>query len=656
MLESTVPLELRLLGEVRVVRAGTPCPLPRSRKARALLAYLALHERPVSRDELCRLLWSDPSDPRAALRWTLSKLRPTIEGSGGRVIATEGEFVGLDHAVLEVDLLKLQRLLAADPDVATLLRANQCLAEGCLEGLDDAGTTEFQLWLDQVRGDARSLRRYVLSELVASHEVSDGLTFARQRAALDPLHTGSNLDLLRLLLRTEGRSAAQSTMTRMREQYRADGMSEGELVAGWRAMCAAPVALVVDGDDEAEVPALPERPSLAVLGFRDLGGHERGALLARGLSTDLTSRLARLSHLFVVARASAERMATREMAPREVGRLLGVRYLIEGTTQRSGQQVRVTAALLDAGSGCEIWAEHFDRPIQDLFALQDEVIGDLVAAIDPVIERAEMERALRAPTGHLSAWECYHRGLWHCFRFTSTDTEVAHRLLTRAVQLDPRFSRAYAGLSFTHYSRAFLNVVPRAGDEVQHAIEFAQQAIEVDSQDSMGHWCLGRALFLAHSHDAALAAIDRSLVANPNFAQGFYAKGFIGVHAGLDVESLDPLAQAQRQSPFDPLLFAIRGTRALSYANLGRFEEAARCAGRAVQEPNAHFHIRAIQAACLELAGQHVPATEAARLVLLSDPNYSVELFQRSFPHRDDGHREPLLAAMSRAGLPRATR
>jgi len=174
-----------------------------------------------------------------------------------------------------------------------------------------------------------------------------------------------------------------------------------------------------------------------------------------------------------------------------------------------------------------------------------------------------------------------------------------------------------------------------------------------DARDSMGYWCLGRALFLSREHGQALGALERALKATPNYAQGHYARAFVAVHAGQDELAMPALEQAQRLSPFDPLLFAMKASRAVSFANRGYYDDAASWAVQATHEPNAHFHIHAIAAGCLELAGRSAEARDNARRALRRQPAYSLAVFQRSFPHQDEHSREPMLAAMVRAGIPR---
>ena len=367
----------------------------------------------------------------------------------------------------------------------------------------------------------------MLNEQAAHAADADvALATARKRVALDPLDTDANTRLLAHAVEVDGPARARAALEDMRARYRAEGLSDHALVASWR------------GLETADALALPDQPSVAVLGFTDLGGHEGGPVLAEGLAADLTLTLGRLRGLFVTARASAARFATRSGDLSHVGRLLGVRYLVHGTTQRLDRRVRVTVTLSDGLREQVLWNERYDRPLDDLFSVQDDVSAAIASAIEPEIARAEAERTRWKAPEDLSAWECYHRAMWHCFHFTAPDTEQAHRLLQRALKLEAGFARAHAGLSFVHYSRAFLDAVPAPDVEIEKALDHGRQSVELDPRDAMGHWTLGRALFLAREHEPALQAVSRSLLANPNFAQGHYALGFIHVHAGSATDAL----------------------------------------------------------------------------------------------------------------------
>jgi len=656
-------IEIRLLGDMQVLVDGEPVELPRSRKTRALLAYLALRERGVRRDDLCGLLWDNPSDPRAALRWSLTKIRSIPHFADESVLRTDKESVWVDHDKVAVDAALIRSNLTENAGQISdqeLLNVEQSFGPNMLPGLEDVGGVEYQLWLESARNSLIELHGSVINELLGRTSVSatDRLRLTGRRVALAPLDDKANIVYLREVLKKDGIRSARDALDRVRENYKAERQSDLPLVAAWRQLTETKEqeadVIITASADQSEIIAIPDKPSVAVLDFTVVGSHPDGGVLANGLAVDLNSRLARLHNLFVIARASSAKLSASQLSLHEIGAKLGVRYLVSGSTQREKKRVRVTVTLLDANDESEVWSEHYDRPVDDLFDVQDDITGAVVAAIEPAIERAEMQRTLMKPPNNLTAWEYFHRGLWHCFRFMPEDNEIAHQLFAKAIALDPYFSRAHAGLSFTHYSRAFLNSTPDVDAEIRRSLEAGRASVSFDSQDSMAHWSLGRALFLSRQHDEALASIDQALLVNPNYAQGHYAKGFVGIHAGADEASLNYLDAAQRLSPFDPLLFAMKSSRGMSLANQGNHDEAVAWAIRATHEPNAHFHIYAIAAACLKLAGREADASNNATWALQRRPDYTVEVFQRSFPHKDEEHRRPLLDALEAAGIPRA--
>jgi TolB-like protein len=410
----------------------------------------------------------------------------------------------------------------------------------------------------------------------------------------------------------------------------------------------APVQPEAAVQESIAAPTVLGKPSVAVLGFEDIG--EPG-VLSVGLAADLIGRLSRLAGLFVIARASSMQFRPGGTSFSEVGRKLGVRYLVQGTVQRHGKRIRLHVELVEAEQGRQVWSESYDRARDDLFLLQDELADAVVSALEPAIERAEYERASLKPPESLDAWENYHMALWHSFRFTAEDTLRANDYLKRALAEDPRFSRAHAAMSLVHFSRAFLDASADPGQDIAAALASAEQSVGLDGRDAMGHWSLGRAQFLSQQHDLALDSIDRALQVNPNYAQGHYARGFVGFHAGEDEQTLLELDTARRLSPFDPLMFAMTSSRAMTLALGGQVEEGAQLAVSATQQPNAHFHIFAIAAACLEMAGQHERAMEQMAKAKARHPGYSVEVFFRSFPHKLAARRQLLDASLRRAGL-----
>lgn len=669
-------IEIQLLGPMTVRVDGNIRELPKSRKTRALLALLALEPKPHTRAALCEWIWPDTSDPRAGLRWSLTKLRDVLPAGSAELIDANRESVSINWSAVHTDVARVTRLLESpdDADVETLVAYEDRFERGPLAELDTGATSEFEIWLEAQKETINRLHQQILEVLIerltaAGDAESDAmaLDYAREQVTLDPLDHGANVQLLQLLFRLHGQQEAQATLERMRQRLGEAGLPDGELLNAWRKIPTAavdqdptpateqrvqlelpPAALI----DPTSHRPLPSRPSVAVLPFEDLGHHTSGGVLAQGIAVDLNARLSQLKSLFVIARASAARFSLAQQDASTIGRSLGVRYLVHGTTQRTEDRIRVTVNLIEAEQGAELWSDRVDRPIGDLFEVQDDLANQIVSALEPQIDQAEMERVRLLPTESLDAWECFHRAMWHSFRFTADDNALALGLFKRALEQDPQFSRAYAGLSFNHFSRAFLNAADDIPAEIAQALSCAEQAVSFDGRDAMGHWALGRARLLNREHDLALDALDRSLTANPNYAQGHYARAFISIHADRAPQAIPDLEMATRLSPFDPLLFAMTSCRGISVAVQGQYEEAAEWATRATQEPNAHFHIYAIAAACLALSGREDTAADYGRQALARNPNFRIANFRQSFPFQEAEHDALFTDALTRAGLP----
>ena len=665
-------VEIQLLGPMTLRVDGEARALPKSRKTRALLALLALEPQAHARSALCEWIWPDTADPRAGLRWSLTKLRELLPESDIELLETNRDSVGIDWTQVQTDVAAVTELLTApdEVDLDTLIAYENRFERGPLSELDTGATSEFEVWLDAQRDAINRLHQRVLGVLIRRLTETGGpdaqamaLDYAREQVTLDPLDHDANVQLLQALFSQQGQPEAQSALERMRKRMTDAGLGDAELLNAWRRIAGSPPAgqpapVVVEAAANASAELLrplPSKPSVAVLPFEDLGHHASGGVLAQGIAVDLSARLSQLPSLFVIARASAARFSLAEQDAGSIGRQLGVRYLVHGTTQRTDERIRVTVNLIDAEQGAELWSDRVDRPVGDLFEVQDDLANEVASIVEPQIDQAEMQRARLLPTENLDAWECFHRAMWHIYRFTADDNLLARGLLQRALEQDPQFARALAGLSFNHFSRAFLNASDDVPGEIAQALKFAEQAVSYDGRDALGHWALGRARFLNREHDLAVDALDRALVANPNYAQGHYARGFIGALSGLARETLPDLDMAQRLSPFDPMLFAILSSHGLSLAVQQKFDDAADWTVRATQEPNAHFQIYALAAACLSLRGDDEKAAAYAQQVLARHPEFSISVFERSFPTKHPEHSKLLTGAMARAGLPGAS-
>jgi tetratricopeptide (TPR) repeat protein len=253
-----------------------------------------------------------------------------------------------------------------------------------------------------------------------------------------------------------------------------------------------------------------------------------------------------------------------------------------------------------------------------------------VASIAHEIEMVERNRAILKPPSSLDAWEAHHRGLWHMYRFSKTDNERARQFFAQAVELDPTFARAYAGLSFAHFQNAFLGW-KKAGPEIDRAYAAAGKSLMVDDSDPAAHWAMGRALWLRGDQDQSITELERAVDLSPNFATGHYTLAFVHSQTGDPHAAISSSDHSRNLSPFDPMLFAMLGARALSLARLGQYDDASEWAKKAAARPNAHQHIMAIAALSLSLAGRVDEANEYKRKIRERVPNYAMADFLAAF-------------------------
>jgi TolB-like protein/Flp pilus assembly protein TadD len=392
------------------------------------------------------------------------------------------------------------------------------------------------------------------------------------------------------------------------------------------------------------VSAAARRASVAVMPFTDRTGYPGGC--ADGLAHDVITRLAKLRSLFVIAQGTVFALHERCVGAEEAGRTLNVDYIVTGSVQRQSKRFTVAVELAETRTARIAWAEVFDHSLDDAFLVLDEIGNRIVASIAGEIEAIERNRAILKPPSSLDAWEAHHRGLWHMYRFDKADNDRARHFFEMAVSLDPTFARAYAGLSFTHFQNAFQGWAEREG-ETDRAFETAGQSLMADDRDPTAHWAMGRALWLRGRQDQSVAELERAVDLSPNFALGHYALAFVRSQAGDAQAAIGSSDHSRHLSPFDPLLFAMLGARAMALVRLGRLEEAADWAVKAAARPNAHAHILAIAAYSLALAGSLDEARSYVAAIHKTRARYSVDDFLRAFRFEPNG------AALFRKGAKR---
>jgi DNA-binding SARP family transcriptional activator/TolB-like protein len=648
------PLQLQLLGPLVASRGGTLLALPSSRKVRALAAYLALATHELSRSHLCELLWDLPNDPRGELRWCLSKLRGVLDEPGRPRLLAHGDALRLDLADCCVDALQVAHTLQSGITLldASALRALAARFRGdFLEGLEIPRSAAYSAWLTAQRRRFRAAHVAVLERLAHAlpRASAEAITTIEAWLRLAPFDARAHEHLFDALAEGGRLREGDEHLAATARQYEAEGQDWALIGHGWRAAKqrhAAPtgmgtpliVAARTTGTIELAPPPPSRRASLAVMPFTDRG---RGATmrggLGDGLAHDIITRLAKLRSVFVIAQGSVFALDERQVGAEDAGRRLNVDYVAGGSLRHeTGGRVSVTVQLTETRSARVLWAEVFTGKQGDTLGWLDEIGDRIVAAVAGQIEVAERNRAILKAPNSLDAWEAHHRGLWHMMRFNREDNEQARHFFTTAVQLDPSFARPHAGLSFTHFQDAFLGWADRDA-AVEAAYRTASLGLMADDLDPAAHWALGRAQWLRGQITESVAELDTCVDLSPNFAHGHYTLAFVHSQSGDPHAAIRASDHSRALSPFDPLLFAMMGSRAMALMRLGQHDEAADWAVKAAARPNAHVHIQSLALHCLTLAGRPQEAQTIAAAIQRAHPGYGVEAFLAAFRYGADG-------------------
>lgn len=393
-----------------------------------------------------------------------------------------------------------------------------------------------------------------------------------------------------------------------------------------------------------QLPSASVKPSLAVLPFDNLSGDPAQAYFSDGVSEDLITELSRFRDLVVLARQSSFALRGQAHDAVEIGRRLGVRYLLEGSVRRAGDRVRVTAQLIDAGSGAHVWAERYDRALDDIFAVQDEVVATIATTLVGRIEAAGRERARRQPTADLAAYDLVLRGMDRLAAYGPQANADARALFEAAIAHDPGYAVAHAYTAMAIFNQ---NWSEEADASLERALEHAERAVALDPGDSRCHRILGLTLLVARAFERADAHSQRSLALNPNDAHAAVFRGFLLACLGHADEAVPLIQRAIDRNPFSPDYFWTILACALQAA--GRHEEAVAAFAR-VPEAGLHHNVR--QAACYARLGDAAAARRRVEQVLAAQPAFSTATWLARVPIRAEADRQRLLAELLAAGLP----
>ncbi len=396
--------------------------------------------------------------------------------------------------------------------------------------------------------------------------------------------------------------------------------------------------------------SLPDRPAVAVLPFDNMSGDREQEYFSDGISEDIITALSKLRWFFVIARNSSFTYKGKPVHMRQVAAELGVRYVVEGSVRRCGDRVRITAQLNDTATGSHIWAEHYDRDLTDVFAVQDEITDAIVTAIEPRIYAAENFRSRRKAPNSVDAWDLVMRALSHHWRVTRPDSLAAQALLERAIAIDPHYGQALALFATNHMFGVHLGWtdLAKAAPVAERA---ALAAIAADSEDAWAHTALGSVYFSTRRLDHSLAEFELALQLNPNFslAQGYYALALC--YSGRWTDAYAATQRAIRQSPRDPSSAIYYGVAAYAQFVGRNYQEAIALAREATRQRGDLTGAYRVLTVAAGMTGQIELARSALAELRRTQPNISLAWIATQLPWKNEADREHYLEGFRRAGL-----
>jgi len=401
---------------------------------------------------------------------------------------------------------------------------------------------------------------------------------------------------------------------------------------------------------QAPAPAVPQKPSIAVLPFTNMSGDAEQEYFSDGMTEDLITDLSKISALFVIARNSSFAYKGRLVKVQEIGRDLGVRFVLEGSIRKSGNRVRITAQLIDAESGGHLWAERFDRDLTDIFATQDEVVEKIVRALAVTLTQGEEKRLGRRGTDNVAAYEAVLRARELLGAATRETVAQARAMYQRAIELDASYAVPHAGLAATAVSDYVSDWADDPGAELDQAERWARRALKLDESEPFAHMALGHVLLWRRDHDGALAEFRSMIALDPNFAQGHSATGLALMYAGRAAEALEAFALSKRLDPHYPSIVL----HYLAQANfsLGNYGTAAKQLLERIARTPGTDSSRMMLAACYGHLGRVEEARAAWAELLKVNPDFSLEQRERVLPYKDPRDFARIADGLAKAGLP----
>ena len=640
-------MELKVLGcfEIR-----DKCGLIdlRAKKAGALLAYLAVeHERLISREQLATLLWGGTGDERARhnLRQSLSKIRRTC----GSIILSSGDSLAIDCKACTIDVVEFGRLARSDnPD--TLADCLDLYRGDLLDGPQPRGL-EFEEWLRDARERLRRVACDAIDRLtdilISQQRNSEAMEVLDRRLGMDPACEPAHRKLMELLASGGRRSDAlrqyQACIDALERELGAEPSSETQ---------AAYTAILNSGGRAVESKATPrshtwaslksEGPMVAVLPFDNLSGEE-DAYFTDGITEDIITALSCFRSLQVIARGSSFVYRGHDTPEHEIAAALGAQFLVRGSVQRADQKVRINVRLLDSARGISLWGHRYDRDLEDVFSVQDDITATVVSTLAGRVEDAELARAQAAPAERLEAYEILLRGKYLHHRFTAEDCKACIEMFRRAIERDPGYAVAHAWLA-CGLGQAMVFQLDEHAKLVDQSHSSAKRGLELDANESECHRVLAQVYLTKCNLRRALWHQERALFLNPNDDRSVCAMGEILTFAGRPEEGEEWVRKSIRLNPYHPQRYWTHLARALFH--LHRCEEAI-CVLDQIGRPRIDDLAYSL-AACVRIEDS-ARVKRSLETLQLAFPDFEPNSFVDGLPYEHAQDRELVLGALEAA-------
>jgi TolB-like protein/Tfp pilus assembly protein PilF len=653
---SAPKFRLSLLGRFELTGSGGAVDLG-SKKLAGLLAFLACTApEPQARERLKSLLWGSHFDEQARqnLRKALSRLRREL---GDDVLVSDGEEVSLAPGTIACDAGRFESLVR-DGSRDALAEAMQ-IYKGSL--LADSTIAE-EGWVEWLTAQRQRLETLALDAMVRlgerelqANNFESALDAANRAIAINNLREDAHRLVLRSLAAAGRRSDAlrhyDQITALFKRELNAEPDASTKALASEMRKAEAPATFAAAAA-VADPPVPTDRPSIAVLPFANMGGPEQ-EYFADGMAEELLTALSRCHSLMVIARNSSFAYKGKSVDIRQVGRELGVRYVLEGSVRRGGERLRFTGQLIDAATGNHIWADRFEGDASDVFALQDRFSESVVACIEPRLQLAEIERLKHKPAGDLNAYDLVLRAQQSIYEWTAESVESAMRRLEQALAIDPDYALAGAMLANCYATRRFQGWSRDYQAEAAEGLRLAGRAIELGRDDGEVLWRVANAIWHL-SMDAQRPAdlMARALQINPNSSIALTIAGWMELALGNPEKALELLQRAQRLSPRDPRGWTIAGGMAYAEYQRGNFPETVAWAEKALIDNPRFAGALWFLAAALGRLGEKQKAAAIVAAVLKIEPTLTISgLRSRTLYTREDIWR-PLAEDLRRAGMP----